>query len=393
MSNFWLTKSERRGVQELRQNLILWFCGQGIFTTDGAFWQHSRSILRPNFDKSLISALDQFEPYVQKLISRIPKDGSTVDLQVLFHQLSMDTSTDFILEHGTDYLGGDEKAAMIDDNINKCLEHGAWREMLGPLRFLLPNGEARKALKAAHAELDVWVKQAMEHKDSADLEDGKAKDTGKRYVFINELARHKEVDAIRIRDEVMNIILAGKDTTASCLSGLWFILAREPEIYKKLQAEVAQLNGERPSYESLRNMKYIKHTVQEGKDIPNPTSLPHASQLPLTLPSPPPLHPRPTLHEARPQRHRPPPRRRHRRPATALRPQRLQTPLQPLLDHAPEIHLRPRRRRFPAGALGRPGSASRVGIPAFRRRVQSLFGPAVCADGDVLCYDQDVAGV
>ena len=183
----------------------------------------------------------------------------------------MDTSTDFILEHGTDYLGGDKKAAMIDENINKCLEHGAWREMLGPLRYLLPNREAKKALKSAHAELDVWVKQAMEHKDSADLEDGKAKDSGKRYVFINELARHKEVDAIRIRDEVMNIILAGKDTTASCLSGLWFNLAREPEIYKKLQAEVAQLNGERPSYESLRNMKYIKYTVQESKLHPSTT--------------------------------------------------------------------------------------------------------------------------
>jgi cytochrome P450 len=203
---------------------------------------------------------------VQKLISRIPKDGSTVDLQHLFHQLSMDTSTDFILEHGTDYLGGDKEAAMIDDNINTCLEHGAWREMLGPFRYLLPNKAARKALKSAHAALDVWVKQAMEHKDKhAAVPDGKAiKDSGKRYVFINELARHKEVDAIRIRDEVMNIILAGKDTTASCLSGLWFILAREPEIYKKLQAEVAELNGERPSYESLRNMKYIKYTVQEG---------------------------------------------------------------------------------------------------------------------------------
>jgi len=205
---------------------------------------------------------------VQKLIARIPKDGSTVDLQHLFHQLSMDTSTDFILEHGTDYLGGDEKAAMIDDSINKCLEHGAWKEMLGPLRFLVPNKEARKALASAHVALDGWVKQAMEHKDSADLEDGKTKDSGKRYVFINELARHKEVDSIRVRDEVMNIILAGKDTTASCLSGLWFNLAREPGIYKKLQAEVAQLKGERPSYESLRNMKYIKYAVQESEEVP-----------------------------------------------------------------------------------------------------------------------------
>jgi cytochrome P450 len=289
---------------------MLYFIGKGIFTTDGPFWQHSRSILRPNFDKSLISALDQFEPYVQKLIGRIPKDGSTVDLQDLFHQLSMDTSTDFILENGTDYLGGDQNAAMLDESINKCVEYGSWREMTDPFYWLVPNAEAKKALKYAHAAVDGWVKQAMEHKDSADL-DGKGKDSGKRYVFINELARHKEVDAIRIRDEVMNIILAGKDTTASLLSGLWFCLAREPEVYKKLQAEVAELNGERPSYESLRNMKYLKYTVQEGEDVPD-------FHLPLTrktltktsFPSPPPLHPSPTLRQTRPQRHRPPPRRR-----------------------------------------------------------------------------------
>ena len=234
--------------------------------TDGAFWQHSRAILRPQFEKSQVSALDQFEPYVQKLIKCIPADGSTVDLQSLFAKLSMDTSTEFLLETGTDYLGGDKHAEMIDDSINKCIDEGVWREMLGPFYRLLPNRGAEKALRYAQAAVDVWVKQAMEHKDSADS-DVKAKDSGKkRYVFINELARHKEVDAVRVRDEALNILLAGKDTTASLLSGLWFALAREPEVYKKLHAEVAELNGERPSYESLRNMKYMKYTVQEGNN-------------------------------------------------------------------------------------------------------------------------------
>ena len=84
-------------------------------------------------------------------------------------------------------------------------------------------------------------------------------------MFVNELARHKEVDAVRIRDETLNILLAGRDTTASLLSNLWFMLAKEPEVYKKLRAEVDELNGEQPSYESWRNMKYIKYTVQESK--------------------------------------------------------------------------------------------------------------------------------
>ena len=254
----------------------------------------------------------------------------------------MDTSTDFILESGTDYLSGDENAAMIDDSINKCVNDGAWREMLGPFYYLLPNTEAKKALKYAHAAVDGWVKQAMEHKASTDL-DGKAKSSGKRYVFINELARHKEVDAIRVRDEALNILLAGKDTTASLLSGLWFVLAREPEVYKKLQAEVAELDGERPSYESLRNMKYIKYTVQEGKPH-------HCRDLTLAqtenvtnardLASPPPLPARPNARQTRPQRHRPPPRRRKRRPATTLRPPRFQANVQCLLDDAPALHLR-----------------------------------------------------
>jgi cytochrome P450 len=65
----------------------------------------------------------------------------------------------------------------------------------------------------------------------------------------------------------MNILLAGRDTTASLLSNLWFVLAREPEIYKKLQAEIDELNGQQPSYEALRNMKYIKYAVQESKPV------------------------------------------------------------------------------------------------------------------------------
>ena len=64
---YFLTWSQqRRGIQTIRQGVLYDFLGSGIFTTDGAFWQHSRAMLRPQFEKSQVSAIDQFEPYVQK---------------------------------------------------------------------------------------------------------------------------------------------------------------------------------------------------------------------------------------------------------------------------------------------------------------------------------------
>ncbi|KAM0721171.1 hypothetical protein Q7P37_003458 [Cladosporium fusiforme] len=281
------TRFEDWGVQKLRQGVLKDFLGSGIFTTDGAFWQHSRAMLRPQFEKSQISALEQFEPFVQKLLSCIPDDGSTVDLQDLFHKLTMDASTDFLCGTGTDCLGGDEEAMKFSETFEKCLQEGIWKDMLGYFYYLLPHRQASRNITYAHNAVDRWVRQAMQHKSSPD-EPAKDRDRGRgeRYVFVNELAKHAEVDATRVRDETLNILLAGRDTTASLLSNLWFNLAREPEVYAKLQAEVALLQGERPSYETLKNLKYVKYVVQEtlrlhppvpmlGKLARTDTLLPH----------------------------------------------------------------------------------------------------------------------
>jgi hypothetical protein len=251
----------------------------------------------------------------------------------------MDTSTDFLTGSGTDCLGGDEEGDRFALTFEKCLRDGIWKDMLGWLYYLTPRKEARDAVKYAHTAIEGWVKQAMELKRKSELSDEKAKDRGERYVFVNELARHEEVDAIRVRDETMNVLLAGRDTTASLLSNLWFVLAREPEIYKKLQAEVDELKGQQPSYEALRNMKYIKYAVQESKQSSTLNYTTTLTKSP-SHPSPPPLPPSPNPSQTRPPRHRPPPRRRALRPATALRPQRRTHSLQLVLHDAARIRFR-----------------------------------------------------
>jgi cytochrome P450 len=82
--------------------------GHGIFTTDGGEWEASRALLRPSFTRSQVGDLDTYEIHISNLIAKIPKDGSTVDLQTLFFMLTMDSATDFLFGHSTDVLGDSE---------------------------------------------------------------------------------------------------------------------------------------------------------------------------------------------------------------------------------------------------------------------------------------------
>lgn len=67
-----------------------------------------------------------------------------------------------------------------------------------------------------------------------------------------------------MRSELLHILLAGRDTTASLLSNVWFELSKRPDIWARLSEEVSALGGEPPSYEQLKNMKYLRAFLNES---------------------------------------------------------------------------------------------------------------------------------
>lgn len=75
------------GLQPLREGLSAPFIDRGILNTDGAFWSHSRALIRPTFARTQISDFVSFETHLRRALELIPRDGSTVDLQPLFKRL------------------------------------------------------------------------------------------------------------------------------------------------------------------------------------------------------------------------------------------------------------------------------------------------------------------
>ena len=62
------------------------FLGRGVFSYDGTIWKQSRELIKPTFARLEISDLNSLAMYFNKLLALIPKDGSTVDMQLLLHR-------------------------------------------------------------------------------------------------------------------------------------------------------------------------------------------------------------------------------------------------------------------------------------------------------------------
>ncbi|KAL3441504.1 cytochrome P450 [Aspergillus insuetus] len=241
--------------------------GHGIFTTDGEDWARSRHMIRPNFIKEQVAHLDIFEELMEDLFALIPTDGSTIDLQELFFGFTIDSATEFLFGHNVHSLK--KRLSQVVDTepdfseaFNYSLENIVTNSRFGPLMFLNRDQKAKEANQICHKMVEQFVDKAMRVREKEDEEKGADEEESRRYLFLNGLAQQTS-DRTRIRDELMNVLLAGRDTTASLLSNMFFMLAKNPRIWARLQEEIATLDGRAPTYEELRNLKYLKWCINE----------------------------------------------------------------------------------------------------------------------------------
>ncbi|MCJ1415307.1 hypothetical protein MMC32_001639 [Xylographa parallela] len=236
------------------------FLGRGIFTTDGAAWSHSREMLRPNFTRNQVGDLATFDTHVNHLISAIPRDGSTVDLQELFFRLTIDSATEFLFGESTNCLApgtSTVSARQFAVSFMRGQENISKNARFGPIANLFVDSQFKKDCDYVHNFVDGFVEKGLAYRNSGAAEKGDG-----RYVFCYELVKQTD-DKVQIRSELLNILLAGRDTTASLLSDLWFELARRPDIWAKLRAEVDELGGEKPTFAQIKDMKYLRFVLNE----------------------------------------------------------------------------------------------------------------------------------
>ena len=267
--------------------------GHGIFTADGKAWQEARRLIRPCFTRNEIDDVSMFEDHVERLLHNIPRDSTPFDLQDLFSRLSIDVASKFLFGQSSHTLGGLQepwyKISGTDfaTAFNRAQHTIANSFSLGPLAFLVPKTQFRRDRKTVYDFVDQYIRKALSNQYHRRQHDEKAKAGGGHYQILHEYSKQTSDPEI-LRSGLLHVLLAGTDSTASLLSNLWLILAQHPRVWKRLQEEISTLDGGKPTFESLKGLRYLRHCINECMFSPFPKVKPHTDpdlSFPLFQPS------------------------------------------------------------------------------------------------------------
>ncbi|GAB1215839.1 hypothetical protein ATERTT37_005036 [Aspergillus terreus] len=271
----WATQFKDFVAGNLRWNVSHQLAGKNIASTDGAEWARYRALLRPQFSRSQISDLDLEERHVQKVMLAIPvingKWTEPVDIQEIFHRFTIDSSTEFLfgksVESQISAITGQKTAeADFAHHLDKSMEYIGKRARLDKLYWLANNQESRFSESEVHKYVDRYVQDAIKAGQEGKLQADPERSP--QYILLHALTTATQ-DPIELRNQVLTLLLAGRDTTASLLSWTVLLLARHADEFQKLRQAVLEDFGsyDNPhnlTFGALKSCSHLRHCLNES---------------------------------------------------------------------------------------------------------------------------------
>jgi len=224
--------------------------GDGIFAVDGDKWRQQRKMASYDFSTR---ALRDFSGAVFKrnaarlagVVSDAAAAGRPVEFQGLALRATMDSIFAITFGLDLDTLAGSGEgtrfAAAFDDASEFTLlryVNAFWKAM----RFLNVGSEA--ALRDRVKVVDEFVYKLI--RDRAQELSSGSKDSRQDMLsrFIEAATDESgTVDYKYLRDIILNIVIAGKDTTAGALAWFLYMACKHPEVQEKVREEAARATG------------------------------------------------------------------------------------------------------------------------------------------------------
>ena len=243
------------GLAEARR-LIL---GDGLLTSEDEVWKHQRRIIQPAFRRDRLAGFasvvtDAGQALAARLSARV---GDTVDLSEEMTRLTMSVL-------GKSLLGADLSPLRMLGPAFEVAQDRAMFEMvsLGAVPVWLPLPRNHR-FRRARAQLEDAVEVLVAGRAHARGGDGTDLLSLLAGAYSGERDARKRWRVLR--DELITILLAGHETTASTLSWTWYLLSSHPEAEAAIHAEAVEVLGDRtPGHEDLARLPYTTTVIQEA---------------------------------------------------------------------------------------------------------------------------------
>ena len=232
-----------KGVGLDRVRILL---GKGIMTSEGELWRRQRYMMQPMFHRRVITEFaGLIDAANERFIARWEAQRTRGELINLTDEMS-ELTLDIVLRSifGADL---DRMSEQLGGNPFEVITREQGRNLQFAFKF--------RSLTKLVAELVHRRREAgADHFDYVGmLMNARDKDTG------------EPMGERELIDEVMTLIVAGHETTASALNWTWYLISQHPQVERRLHAEVdAAGDTAAPSLARMEALGYTQQIINEA---------------------------------------------------------------------------------------------------------------------------------
>ncbi|KAH7926998.1 cytochrome P450 [Leucogyrophana mollusca] len=261
--------------------------GTGVFNSDGDMWKFHRSMTRPFFSHDRISHFNIFDRHSDDAINQMKlrlRAGHPIDFQDVISRFTLDSATEFLFGNCVHSLSAglpfpynvpsaetpSGKAKIAEDfarafaQAQHIISQRPRKGWIWPL-FELFGDKTVEPMKVVNEYIEPILTEAIDKRkkmsESGEKQDEELSDDD---TLLDHLVR-LTTDPVVLKDEILNIMIAGRDTTAATLTFVVYLLCTHPHVLSRLREEVYTKIGptSRPTYDSIREMKYLRAVINE----------------------------------------------------------------------------------------------------------------------------------
>jgi cytochrome P450 len=232
--------------------------GNGLVVSDGNYWARQRRMVQPAFQPARMARYaDDMIDFTRKMLERW---GSERELNI------MDEVTHLTLQIVAKALFGTEvveDTAQISRAVADIQEFGIWES--GRI-FLLPDWlplpikrRGRRAIGILKAMIERIIRERRTSKeDHGDL-------LSMLLLAVDQEGDGRGMTDQQARDEIMTLLLAGHETTATSITWAAYLLARNKDAQGRLADEIDRvLQGRSPTFADLDKLAAVEQMFKEA---------------------------------------------------------------------------------------------------------------------------------
>ena len=234
--------------------------GDGLLTSEGDLWKKQRKTIQPVFqakriNRQLGAVAEEAELLTARL--RVHAGQGVVDVRKMMTELTLGVLGRTLLDSdlGEFKSIGEDFEVVQDQAIFEMMSLNSvpsWVPLPQQLRF-------RKARRSLDGIVDHLAADRAAHPTA------EGDDVLSQLIKSTSQEQDPKVARARMRDELVTLLLAGHETTASTLSWAFLLIDRHPEVRRRLHEEAVQVLGSGPL--TLADMHQLTYTTQVLEEV------------------------------------------------------------------------------------------------------------------------------